>query len=49
MGADPESSIEEISADSGLDLFDLQGRIVSGTPRPGLYINAATKKVVRIK
>ncbi len=49
MGADPESSIEEISADSALDLFDLQGRIVSGTPRPGLYINAATKKVVRIK
>lgn len=49
MGADPESGIEEISADSGLDLFDIQGRIVSGTPRPGLYINAATKKVVRIK
>lgn len=49
MGADPESSIEEISADAPVDLFDLQGRIVSGTPRPGLYINAATKKVVRIK
>lgn len=49
MGADPESSIEEISADSGLELFDIQGRLVSGTPRPGLYINAATKKVVRIK
>ncbi len=49
MGADPESGIDEIEAESGLDLFDLQGRIVSGTPRPGLYINAATRKVVRVK
>lgn len=49
MGADPESGIDEIEAESGLDLFDLQGRIVSGTPRPGLYINASTRKVVRVK
>ena len=45
----PESGIEEVEAESGLDLFDLQGRLVRGTPRPGLYINAATRQVVRVK
>lgn len=45
----PESGIEEVDAESGLDLFDLQGRLVRGTPRPGLYINAATRQVVRVK
>ncbi len=49
MGADPESGIEEISADSGIELFDLQGRLVSGTPRAGLYINASTRRVVRVR
>lgn len=49
MGADPESGIEEIAAESGIELFDIQGRLVSGTPRPGLYINASTHKVVRVK
>lgn len=45
----PEVGIEEVGAESGLDLFDLQGRLVRGTPRPGLYINAATRQVVRVK
>lgn len=45
----PEVGIEEINAEGGLDLFDLQGRLVRGTPRPGLYINAATRQVVRVK
>lgn len=49
MGADPESGVQEIEAAEGLELFDLQGRIVSGTPRPGLYIDAASRKVVRIR
>ena len=45
----PEVGIDEVNAESGLDLFDLQGRLVRGTPRPGLYINAATRQVVRVK
>lgn len=51
MGANPESAIEEIDADTAntRELFDLQGRKVAGTPLPGLYINAANKRVVRIK
>ena len=49
MGRDPESGVEEISADADVELFDLQGRLVSGTPRPGLYINASTHRVVRVK
>lgn len=49
MGADPESGIQEIAADSKVELFDLQGRRVAHTPRPGLYIDAVTKKVVRVK
>lgn len=51
MGANPEASIEEITVDdaSARELFDLQGRKVIDTPRAGLYINAATKRVVRVK
>lgn len=49
MGADPESGIAEIEAAEGLELFDMHGRLVNGTPRPGLYINAATHRVVRVK
>lgn len=51
MGANPEASIEEITVDdaAGRELFDLQGRRVVDTPRAGLYINAATKRVVRVK
>lgn len=49
MGADPESNIAEIAAAEGLELFDMHGRLVSGTPRPGLYINATTHRVVRVK
>ncbi len=51
MGANPNAAIEEITVDdaSARELFDLQGRRVIDTPRPGLYINAATKRVVRVK
>lgn len=51
MGANPNAAIEEITVDdaSTRELFDLQGRRVIDTPRPGLYINAATKRVIRVK
>lgn len=50
MGADPESGIEEIAADQAPELFDLQGRLVRSNPQVGaLYINATTRRVVRIK
>lgn len=51
MGANPEAAIEEISIDeaSARELFDLQGRRVINTPRAGLYINASTKRVIRVK
>lgn len=50
MGANPDASIEEISADEAAnrELFDLVGRPVSGTPRPGIYIDAATRHTIRI-
>lgn len=50
MGANPEAGIEEITVDEAAnrELFDLQGRRVNGTPRAGIYINAATKRAVRI-
>lgn len=50
MGHNPNSGIEEITADQAAerDLYDLVGRKVSGTPRPGIYINAATKKTLRV-
>lgn len=50
MGANPDAGIEEITADEAADrdLYDLVGRKVSGTPRPGIYINAATKKTIRV-
>lgn len=50
MGANPEAGIEEITSEeaSKLELFDLQGRRVSETPRSGIYINAATKRALRI-
>lgn len=50
MGANPNSGIEEITADeaAGRELYDLVGRRVSGTPRAGIYINAATKKTIRV-
>lgn len=49
-GDDPDAGIEEIEADKltpDTHLFDLQGRPVY-RPCPGLYIDAATKKVVRV-
>lgn len=49
MGHDPESDIETIDAACGRDLFSLQGIPVCDTPRPGLYIDAATHRVVRVK
>lgn len=54
MGSDPESEIETIDAaalhaEAPRDLFNLQGLPVSGTPAPGLYIDAATHRVVRVK
>lgn len=51
MGANPEAGIEEITVGEAAarELFDLQGRKVVDTPRAGLYINAATKRVVRVK
>lgn len=50
MGGNPEAGIEEITADEAAEreLFDLQGRRVVSTPQPGIYINAATKRPVRI-
>lgn len=50
FGDDPDAGIEEIAADKlapDTVLFDLQGRKVY-RPLPGLYIDAATKKVVRV-
>lgn len=52
MGANPDSAIEEISADEAVatDLYDLMGRPVkSGTVRPGVYIDATSHKTVRVK
>lgn len=51
MGANPNSGIEEISADeaAGRDLYDLQGRKISGSDlRPGIYINASTRRAIRV-
>lgn len=51
MGANPDAGIEEITADDAADrdLYDLLGRPVKGNVTPGIYINAATKKAIRIK
>lgn len=50
MGANPEAGIEEISADQAdaYQLHDLQGRPVAGKPAPGIYINAATRRAIRL-
>lgn len=51
MGANPDASIEEISvadADSR-QLFDLVGRKVDSTPRSGIYIDATSRKAIRVK
>lgn len=51
MGANPDAAIEEISvADANArELFDLVGRKVDSTPRPGIYIDANTRKAIRVK
>lgn len=51
MGANPDASIEEISvADADArELFDLVGRKVDSTPRPGIYVDAMTRKAIRVK
>lgn len=51
MGGNPDAGIEEITTDQAgeRELYDLLGRPVSGTPVPGIYINAATKQAIRIK
>lgn len=51
MGANPDASIEEISAaDADVrELFDLVGRRVDSTPRPGIYVDALSRKAVRVK
>lgn len=50
MGANPDASIEEISAAeaAGRKLYDLTGRPVTGTPRPGVYVDATTRHTLRI-
>lgn len=50
MGANPDAGIEEITLDEAVqrELFDLQGRRVISNPLPGIYINATTKRPVRI-
>lgn len=50
MGANPNAGIEEITTEQAADveLFDLQGRRVISNPQPGIYINATTKRPVRI-
>jgi len=50
MGPNPEAGIEELTADeaAATELYDLVGRRVAGTPRPGVYINALTRKAVRV-
>lgn len=50
MGANPDAGIEEITTDEAAarKLYDLLGRPVSGTPTPGIYINAVTKKALRV-
>lgn len=49
-GANPDAGIEEISADEAAsrELYDLQGRKVSGELHPGIYINAATRRAIRV-
>lgn len=50
MGANPDAGIEELSADeaAATELYDLVGRRVAGAPRPGVYIDARSKKAVRV-
>ncbi len=50
MGSNPEAGIEEITTEEAtdLELFDLQGRRVTANPQPGIYINATTKRPIRI-
>lgn len=50
MGSNPESGIEDITVDEAAtrELYDLQGRRVAGSVRPGIYINAATKRAIRV-
>lgn len=52
MGANPDAGIEEITVDAaaGADLYDMLGRPVKkGNLVPGVYINAGTRKAVRVK
>lgn len=52
MGANPEAGIAEITAEEAgeMRLYDIHGRKVSGENlRPGLYIDANAKKVIRVK
>lgn len=51
MGPNPDASIEEISAADAASrkLYDLVGRPVTGTPRPGIYIDAQTRHTVSIR
>lgn len=51
MGANPDASIEEISASDAAarSLYDLVGRPVGATPRPGIYIDATTRRTLRVK
>ncbi len=51
MGSNPDASIEEISASDAnvRELFDLVGRKVDSTPRPGVYVDAKTRKAIRVK
>lgn len=51
MGANPDASIEEISVTDAdaRELFDLVGRKVDSTPRPGIYVDATTRKAIRVK
>ncbi len=50
MGANPDAAIEEISADQAASrtLFDLQGRPAPANPRPGIYLDASTRRPLRL-